>query len=143
MNKNYKIDFTTMTLTMSKSFAEAAYNPSSDEYKTLKRLQKDFPNLTVAKRTHRSPSKANPNKGMTYERMERFIDALPKAKEYREQYDFLKAFAPNPYQSTRKWFMEQFPKYRTNLLYYTECDVAIVSASDIVVMEETVEEKAS
>lgn len=114
MNKNYKIDFTTMTLTMSKSFAEAAYNPSSAEYKTLRRLQNDFPNLTIAKRTHRSPKTANPNKGLTYEKMERYIKVYDNASDLLAMFDKVKEIASaqsNGYSFVNKWFREQFPNY--------------------------------
>ena len=114
MNKNYKIDFTTMTLTMSKSFAEAAYNPSSAEYKTLKRLQNDFPNLTIAKRTHRSPKTANPNKGLTYEKMERYIKVYDNASDLLAMFDKVKEIASaqsNGYSIVKNWFFTQFPNY--------------------------------
>ena len=44
---NYRIDFTTMTLTMTAEFADNAYNPATEEYAILTRLQKDFPQLRV------------------------------------------------------------------------------------------------
>ena len=114
MKANYKIDFTTMTLTMSKAFAEAAYNPTSAEYKTLKRLQKDFPNLTIAQRTHRSPKTANPNKGLTYEKMERYIKVYDNAAELLSVFEKVKAIAAtqkNGYAIVKNWFFEQFPAY--------------------------------
>ena len=45
---NYRIDFTNMTLIMTAEFAEKAYDPATEEYKTLKRLKKDFPDLKVS-----------------------------------------------------------------------------------------------
>ena len=60
---NYRIDFTTMTLTMTAEFANRAYDPNTDEYAILTRLQKDFPQLRVVRKTHRSPKSANPAKG--------------------------------------------------------------------------------
>jgi len=66
---NYRIDFTTMTLTMTAEFADRAYDPNTEEYKILTRLQRDFPRLRIVRKTHRSPKTANPAKGLTYERM--------------------------------------------------------------------------
>ena len=48
--RNYRINFTTMTLTMTVDFAERAYNPATDEYKILLRLQHDFPDLKVERK---------------------------------------------------------------------------------------------
>jgi len=126
--KDYKIDFTTMTLTMSKAFAEEAYSPSSEAYKTIKRLQKDFPNLTVAKRTHRSPNKANPNKGITYKNMERYIRLFSNADELLEAFERVKAQASvqkGSYLIVRNWFDEQFPNYG-KITSWTECEVILL-----------------
>ena len=131
MKTNYKIDFTTMTLTMSKAFAEAAYNPTSAEYKTLKRLQKDFPNLTIAQRTHRSPKTANPNKGLTYEKMEKFISTLSNSEELMKQYDYIKECAFHPHSAVVAWFEAQFPQFRKNPLFYLENkEVKVITATE-------------
>ena len=39
-NRNYKIDFSTNTITINKAFRERMYNPDSAEYQILARLQK-------------------------------------------------------------------------------------------------------
>ena len=57
---NYRIDFTKMTLTMTAEFADRAYDPESEEYEILTRLQKDFPRLRVVRKTHRSPRLPTP-----------------------------------------------------------------------------------
>lgn len=57
---NYRIDFTKMTLTMTADFALKAYDPTTEEYEILTRLQRDFPRLRVVRKTHRSPKTANP-----------------------------------------------------------------------------------
>ena len=42
---NYRIDFTKMTLIMTADFARNAYIEDTEEYKTLTRLKKDFPDM--------------------------------------------------------------------------------------------------
>lgn len=78
---NYRIDFTKMTLTMTADFALKAYDPTTEEYEILTRLQRDFPRLRVVRKTHRSPKTANPAKGLTYERMEKYIRLHENADE--------------------------------------------------------------
>ena len=78
---NYRIDFSKMTLTMTAEFADRAYDPNTEEYEILTRLQRDFPRLRVVRKTHRSPKTANPAKGLTYERMEKYIRLHENADE--------------------------------------------------------------
>ena len=59
--------------------------------------------------------------------MERFIDALPRAEEYRAQYDFIKANALNPYKTASDWFAAQFPKFRTDPLFYINNAVEVIT----------------
>lgn len=133
--KNYRIDFTSMTLIMTADFAEKAYNPTTEEYKILRRLQKDFRGLKIERKTHSRPvsyttSKSNekfshnPYKGITYDNMERFIAVVDdKNKTYQTEYDRVKEYAQamgkkRAYTIVAGWFLEQFPKYRTDPFYY-------------------------
>ena len=145
--KAYSFAFDTRTLTITKDFAEKANNPKSEECQIIKAFQADFPTMKVKQRTHRTPAKyhtaegevltRNKRKGLTYERMERFIDALPRAEEYRAQYDFIKANAINPYDLTSKWFVAQFPFFRTNPLFYLNDKSKIVPAAAVLTDETT------
>ena len=122
MAQAYKVDFTTRTITITAEFEKAMSNPEAAEYKIIRQLCADFPGMRIVKRTHRTPthytskngekSACNPYKNLTYERMERFMDALPNGAEYRKQYDFLKspaaAIQTNGYSTVREWFIAQF-----------------------------------
>lgn len=126
MAQAYKVDFTTRTVTITAEFEKAMSNPEAAEYKIIRQLCVDFPGMRIVKRTHRTPthytskngekSACNPYKNLTYEKMERFMDALPNGAEYRKQYDFLKspaaAIQTNGYSTVREWFIAQFPLYR-------------------------------
>ena len=131
--EKYKFDVVSQTLTVTANFADKMNDPSSDEYKLVVQFQSDFPNLKIAKRTHKSPSKCtskatgekfncNQFKNLTYDRMEKFIKALPKSEGYLREYTFVKDFASaiqhNGYTLVRKWFVAQFPEFRKNPLFY-------------------------
>ena len=132
MRKDYKIDFAAQTITITAAFEQAMSNPESDAYKTIQQLCADFPGMRIVRRTHRTPthytskngekSACNPYKNLTYEKMERFMDALPNGAEYRKQYDFLKspasAIQTNGYSTVRDWLIAQFPLYRKHPLFY-------------------------
>ena len=156
MRKDYKIDFASQTITITAAFEQAMYDPDSDAYKTIQQLCADFPGMRIVKRTHRTPthytskngekSACNPYKNLTYEKMERFMDALPNGAEYRKQYDFLKspaaAIQTNGYSTVREWFIAQFPLYRKNPLFYLTETPKIISGIDFAKQQaEAAEEK--
>lgn len=133
--KNYRIDFTSMTLIMTADFADKAYKPDTEEYKILRRLQKDFRGLKIERKTHSRPTSYttsnskekfshNPYKGITYDNMERFIAAVDNnTKNYKAEYDRVREYAQamgkkRAYAIVAEWFVKQFPKYRTDPFYY-------------------------
>lgn len=110
----YKINFTVNTITISKSFAFAASDPTTQEFETLSKLQAAYPGMRIVHKTHRSPSKANANRGLTYERMEGYINLHENAAELLIKFLAVKEIAAkqkNPYLFTKGWFMQQFPDY--------------------------------
>ena len=108
---NYRIDFTKMTLTMTADFADKAYDPTTEEYEILTRLQRDFPRLRVVRKTHRSPKTANPAKGLTYERMEKYINLHENADELLDLFQKVQS-AGRGYPYVKAWFIKQFPNYK-------------------------------
>ena len=61
--KNYRIDFAKKTIVVTAAFAAKAYNPESEEYKILTRLQRDFPDMKIERKTHRTPAKYTTKQG--------------------------------------------------------------------------------
>ena len=108
---NYRIDFTKMTLIMTADFADKAYDPTTEEYEILTRLQRDFPRLRVVRKTHRSPKTANPAKGLTYERMEKYINLHENADELLDLFQKVQS-AGRGYTYVKAWFIKQFPNYK-------------------------------
>ncbi len=147
--KDYKLDLAKQTLTITAAFAEAANNPDSKEYRLVRQLQHDFPGLTIERKTHATPKKYknkfgvitehNQFKNLTYDRMERFMCALPNSTEYLETYYTVREKADEmclaaPYAAVRAWFEKQFPKYRENPLFYIENEPEIIDFADILEM---------
>lgn len=143
----YKINFTNMTMTITKEFAEKASNPTSEEYRIMTKFQKDFPNLKILRKTHRKPKKyhtnsgeeysCNPYKNLTYENMEKFMKALPEGDskiEIVKAYYFLRfqasSIQTNAYKIVRNWFIQQFPLYRKNPLFYLNNDVDVIDIQE-------------
>ena len=142
--EKFKFDVVSQTLTVTANFAEKMNDPESGEYKLVVQFQSDFPNLKIAKRTHKSPRKCtskstgeefrcNQFKNLTCDRMEKFIDALPNNEGYKREFEFVRYTASriqtNGYTVVRKWFVAQFPEFRKNPLFYLHNSPVLVSGS--------------
>ena len=141
----YKVDFVANTITITAAFAKAMNDPTSAEYKIIAQIRKDFPEMEIIRKTHKTPSKyqtktgekfsCNQFKNLTYKNMETFIMGLPSAEAYMEEYLFLKNYAAevqtNGYTIIRRWFMAQFPDFRKNPIVYLTNQPAVVSAAEV------------
>ena len=142
----YKVDFVANTITITADFAKAMNNPCSEEYKIIAQIRKDFPEMKIIRKTHKTPSKyrskstgetfnCNQFKNLTYKNMETFIKGLPAAEAFMEEYEFLKDYAAeiqtNGYALIRRWFMAQFPEFRKTPLVYLTTQPTVVSATEI------------
>ena len=141
--EKFSFDVVSQTLTITAKFDKMMNDTKSDEYKLVQRFHKDFPNLTIAKKTHKSATSyttksgekfnCNQFKNLTYDRMEKFISALPKNEGYLREYLFVKNFASaiqhNGYALVRKWFVAQFPEFRKNPLFYLSHSPELVSGA--------------
>ena len=52
--EKFSFDVVSQTLTITAKFAGMMNNPESDEYQLVAKFRQDFPNLTIAKKTHKS-----------------------------------------------------------------------------------------
>lgn len=141
----YKVDFVANTITITAAFAKAMNDPTSAEYKIIAQIRKDFPEMEIIRKTHKTPSKyqtktgekfnCNQFKNLTYKNMETFIMGLPAAEAYMEEYLFLKNYAAevqtNGYTIIRRWFVAQFPEFRKNPLAYLTNQPDVVSAAEV------------
>ena len=139
--ERYKYDAVSRTLVMSAGFDRALNDYNSDESRLYRRMLKEIPDLVVDRKSHASPTSYKgkngkrtsyyPTKGLTFERMEQFMKALPEGEKYLEEYNQLRAVAlpelcPSRYTIIRRWFEAQFPKYRDNPLFYVKNSVEVI-----------------
>lgn len=140
----YKLDFVSNVITITADFAKAMNNPDSEEYKTIAKIRRDFPEMEIVRKTHKTPTKyrtkdgktfnCNQFKNLTYENMETFMMGLPNGEEYMNEYLFLRNHASdiqtNGYTLIRRWFVKQFPDYQKNPLTYIHTQPEVVSAAE-------------
>ena len=117
-----KVDFITNTIIITKEFAALASYPTSEEYVTLNLLREENPKMKIATRSRKKSSKErNPNKGLTYKFMRRFISVMDeknlsefsRLQAYYEGYDMENA---EVYQHVKDWFIETYPDYKRLLV---------------------------
>ncbi|MBR3017062.1 MAG: hypothetical protein IKH57_08290 [Clostridia bacterium] len=109
MKDGYNFDAINGTLTISASFAKKASCVGSQEYNTMLKLRRDFPNLTI-----RQEEKRAGKKNLTFGQMEAFINLHRNAKELKATFERVKKLAriqPMPYMFVKKWFEDKFPYY--------------------------------
>ena len=139
--KGYKIDFTASTITITADFAKKMNDPTSAEYKTISLIEKDFPQMKIINKTHKTPRKyvskstgetfnCNQFKNLTFDNMEQFIEALPNHDKLLKSFKFLKYYGGLPqtsrYPAVRRWFVAQFPDFRKNPLFYLYNNVPVI-----------------
>ena len=110
-----KVDYINKKIVLTKAFVKAMENMNSEEFRTYCAITERFPKFEVLGRTHRSPSKPNKNKRLTYENMERYISVFDNADELLADYytviELSKA-QTSRYHYVRDWFVKQFPDYK-------------------------------
>lgn len=142
MKKAYSVNYMDGTITVNSSFYEKLQDPTSEEYKLIKAIRADYPEMRIVNRTHKTPSKytskstgetfnCNQFKNLTYDNMEGFINGLPNSQDYLKAYNFIKNCGSLPltsrYTAVRKWFVAQFPEFRKNPLFYLYNEVKVVN----------------
>ncbi len=147
--ERYNFDAATQTLTLTAAFAKAANDPTTAEYRLLRKIKGDFPMVDVVMRTHKTPAKYktksgevlthNPAKNLSYAKMEAYMNALPNGEKFLAEYNNLRSVAllcDSPYTIVRRWFEAQFPKFRTDPLFYIKNEVDVIDFSAYVEKKE-------
>ena len=117
-----KVDFITNTIIITKEFAALASDPTSEEYVTLNLLREENPKMKIATRSRKKSSKErNPNKGLTYKFMRRFISVMDEKNlsEFSRIQAYFEGFdmeSTEVYQNVKDWFVKQYPDYKRLLV---------------------------
>lgn len=107
--KNNTIKFSAdMTIAyVSKSFLKQSLIYGTNEYKLLKELRNDHPNVIVkTNEIKKNPDKVS-YKNLTYTNIETYIKSLPDSELLMNEYNLTKkrsCIAKNPYRYTLNWF---------------------------------------
>ena len=106
--KNYSINFTTNTITITQKFAKEASQIGTEAFKTMMELRQ----LGMTIITKEPVQKKNTN--LTYKKMKKYISLLEDAEKYQAEFNavYAESLAMKvPYVYVQKWFKKTFPNY--------------------------------
>ena len=134
--EGYKILFSENTVIMNHKFAAAAAKYGTKENKLMKSIRKDFPGMAEVIVSGRECDKAKTNTRLTYENMEKHIQAYDNADELLDVFETVKALSlvtASPYKYVCDWFKTQFPNYKKPVIFKDgKLTVAPVEAPKII-----------
>jgi len=108
----YTVDFVNGVVTLTAAFTKAAQNPNSSEYKTLKKLRNDYPDMIIARRAgakHKTSVRQ-----LRYDKMVKYLSCQPNATQLLLDFNSVRDFStsqPKPYEYVKQWFFSRFPEY--------------------------------
>lgn len=117
MRNTLKIDYTTGTITMDRTFAKLAKNTFSPEYLHLQQVKKDNPTFRVVQKTIKKNSNKETYKGLTYEYMINYIithEPVETRKTVLDEFAELKLISEchsksKRYPVIKNWFLDKYP----------------------------------
>lgn len=111
----YRVDYETGTIVVTKKFAKAAGILNTPEYKTMRQLRKDNPDYPVVLREIKKNDGKKTYKNLTYKAMETYIILkYGEDSDERKAYNQTKALSEvqnGPYAYVKNWFLKSFPDY--------------------------------
>ena len=112
-NTGYKVNHVEGEIVITKAFKNKASVQRTPEYKTLLSLKKENPSYSIVCRTATVSSGKVTHKGLTYKRMEDYINMQPNNVVYIAQYKAAKEYydSKSRYAKVKKWFLETFKNY--------------------------------
>ena len=126
------INYTSMTIEMTKAESKAAGKVGTEAFKEMLGLMQQFPNYKILVVTRATTKKTCDYKGLTYDYMEKYIKAHDdESKSIMNEYKMLRGITDEAkdaladscsYQEIKAWFLVKFPaiakfhEMRQNLL---------------------------
>jgi len=118
MTSAIRIDHLNKAILISKSFAKAAMNPTSTEYKDLAEVMANHPDYAVNQRVIKQNTNKETYAGLTYDYMRDYIilhstpeEELAEIAEFDEMILISKCHAQaRRYPTIKKWFLAKYPE---------------------------------
>ena len=111
------INYTSMTIEMTKAESKAAGKVGTEAFKEMLSLMQQFPNYKILVVTRAATKKSCDFKGLTYDYMEKYIQAHDEDQSIMKEYQMLRGLSNEAqealadscsYQEIKKWFLGKF-----------------------------------
>ena len=116
MERKFRFDFVEKTIVGSKRSIEKANKGLDPEFGELSKMLEAQPTFKVVVKQINAKEGKDTHKGLTYKRMESFINLLDNKEELMSEFRAVKKYGDtcgSAYPSTKKWFLDTFPQFRT------------------------------
>ena len=111
ISREYKIDYISEKITVSKKFLKAAGVYNSPEYKLMKELRADYPAFAFEEKKIDKKAGKVTHKNLTFEKMhEHLVIRFGKDSDTVKRYDYLMEFYKTHagrYAKIKSWYLEQ------------------------------------
>ena len=101
-----KVQFTTHTIEVTKTFAEKATRFGSEEYNMLRTTMQDLPNFKIVVKAARKVRHRTTLGGMNYEQMMQYISTHENAEDLMNEFMSLRKCGCN-YGQVKQWFLHR------------------------------------
>jgi hypothetical protein len=112
------INYASMTIEMTKTESKAAGKVGTEAFKEMLSLMQQFPNYKILVVTRATTKKSCDYKGLTYDYMEKYIQAHDEDQSIMKEYQMLRGLTSEAqdaladsctYQEIKNWFLSKFP----------------------------------
>ena len=112
------INYTSMTIEMTKAESKAAGKVGTEAFKEMLSLMQQFPNYKIQVIARAATKKSCDYKGLTYDYMEKYIQAHDEDQSIMKEYQMLRGLTSEAqealadscsYQEIKNWFLAKFP----------------------------------
>lgn len=103
-----KINFSSKTIEVTKTFANKASRFGSEEYQMLRTTMLDLPDFKIMVKATK-PARRSYTKSPTYEYMKNYISMHDEADTLMQEFRCL--LQGRSYGEIKKWFMTKFPEF--------------------------------
>lgn len=111
------INYNSMTIEMTKAESKSAGKVGTEAFREMLSLMQQFPNYKILVVTRATTKKSSELKGLTYDYMEKYIQAHDKDQSIMKEYQMLRGLSDEAqealadscsYQEIKKWFLGKF-----------------------------------
>ena len=112
------INYTSMTIEMTKAESKAAGKVGTEAFKEMLSLMQQFPNYKIQVIARAATKKSCDYQGLTYDYMEKYIQAHDEDQSIMKEYQMLRGLTSEAqealadscsYQEIKNWFLAKFP----------------------------------